>query len=136
MGYLRRLFQGASPSLNAFDDFDVFLTMWTRHKLSVALPIHVSTKTLRHLPLALRFHLNHFFDNPQYLSTTILFLNQVLLFFAFLHTCVLHALVRTLQLVSAHFRTKISANASLSMKRLVFRSLFSTLVFSFGLTLS
>ena len=126
MGYLRRLFQGASPSLNAFDDFDVFLTMWTRHKLSVALPIHVSTKTLRHLPLALRFHLNHFFDNPQYLSTTILFLNQVLLFFAFLHTRVLHALVRTLQLVSTHFRTKISANTSLYEKTSFSQSLLDS----------
>lgn len=117
MGYLRRLFQGASPSLNVFDDFDVFLTMWTHHKLSVALPVHIST--WRHLPLLLRFHLNYFSDNPLYLSTTILFLNQVLLFFAFFYTYVLHALVGTLQLVSAHFHTKKSP-LMLSMKRLVF----------------
>jgi hypothetical protein len=103
MGYLRRLSQGASPSLDVFNDFDVLLTMWTRDKLSVALPIHVSTKTWRHLPLPLRFHLDHFSDNPQYLSTTVLFLDQVLLFFEFF---VPHTLVGTLQLVSAHFRTK------------------------------
>lgn len=106
MGYLRRLSQGASPSLNVFDDIDVFFTMWTRHKLSVALRVYVSMKTLRHLPLPLRFHLNQFSSNLQCLSTTILFLNQVLLFLEFFHTCVLHTLVGTLQLVSAHFCSK------------------------------
>jgi hypothetical protein len=106
MGYLRHLFQVASPSLNVFDDF---LAMWTRHKVSVVLLVHVSTKTwqhLPHLPLPLRFHLNHSSDNPQYLITTILFLNQVLLILTFFYTCLLRALVGTLQLVSAHFRTK------------------------------
>jgi hypothetical protein len=41
------------------------------------------------------------------------------LFFAFFYTYVLHALVGTLQLVSAHFHTKKSP-LMLSMKRLVF----------------